>query len=101
MLAHSGITYEWVESVKQIGSGRFDILIVALASDNPETGAVLQQFADKGGAVIAFGGLQSMREMLGCEDARKLGHGYAHLFTHFDVQPPLRFLQADIWTPNL
>jgi hypothetical protein len=66
MLAHSGITYEWVESVKQIGSGRFDILIVALASDNPETGAVLQQFADKGGAVIAFGGLQSMR--LGCEE---------------------------------
>jgi hypothetical protein len=98
MLAHAGISFEWVEHARHIGSGRFDILLVALASDNPETEEILWQFAAKGGAVIAFGGFSLLRDRLGCEHAGKLGRGYAHLPAHAGA--PLRFLQADIWTPR-
>ncbi|MFC5407537.1 hypothetical protein [Cohnella soli] len=99
MLSHAGIAFEWAHESHEIDKGRFDVAIVALADESEATSESLWRFAQEGGIVISYGGLNAMKERLGCYEKRSLSIGYAKL-ADWNPDPEvsdLRFLQARPW----
>ncbi|MFD1174877.1 hypothetical protein ACFQ3W_00970 [Paenibacillus puldeungensis] len=74
-----------------------DLLIAAICEENEENGRKLKLYAEEGGTVISYGGLNILARELGFYEEGLLGAGYAVLpqFSH-----PLRFLSAHPWSPS-
>lgn len=97
VLAHEGITYEWLDSVERISKYTFDIVIVALAKDEDRTREVLTAFMEKGGIVISYGGLGFMSRAWGYRNEPDISAGYVFLPEAYGEERPLRYIGASPW----
>jgi hypothetical protein len=97
ILAHAGIPFEWVDGVEQLSEQTLDVLIVALDRKEDDSALQIWNFAERGGVVIAYGGLSRLAGRLGFSDRGPFGKGYAWLPPEFGVTRPLRYLQAAPW----
>jgi len=95
ILSHAGIAYEWIGSLPELNRSDCDVVIVAFCEDNADSAEALWRFAERGGLVIAYGGLQSLALKLGCFANSITGTGYAWL--PGDRTSPLRYLEAQTW----
>lgn len=102
VLAHAGIPYRLLHSLFEWNGNDWDVLIVALEDDNPEDLERLYRWAEAGGIVIAYGGLNKLADRLNCIRLRPMNEVYAHLPSVPSGQyPPLRALRAIPWeTPD-
>ncbi|WP_127583900.1 hypothetical protein [Paenibacillus koleovorans] len=103
VLEHAGIPFRVVECMQQLiglddNAVRPDVLIAAL---EPEAGSenheAMWKFAEEGGMLISFAGLDAFAPRLGCVVAGGFGPGYARLTESLGDPRPLRFLLADVW----
>ncbi|GIP39803.1 hypothetical protein J31TS4_30830 [Paenibacillus sp. J31TS4] len=94
VLAHAGIPFRETASTAEIGRDRFDVVIVALAEETEENASRLLSFAEQGGVVIGYAGLNKLAGKLGCVERPSVAPGYAFLP---DADVPLRFLHARPW----
>jgi hypothetical protein len=98
ILAHFGISFGWVDSAANLKAGHYDLIIIALAGEDQETLSAIWNFAEEGGIVISFAGLNRLAERLGCRAGREFGAGYAKLPAPLSSETePLRFLRAVPW----
>jgi peptidoglycan/xylan/chitin deacetylase (PgdA/CDA1 family) len=100
ILAHAGIPFEMVESADRLSD--YKIVIAGITDDDPETMETLWRFAENGGALIAYRGLDKMARKLQCLRSRPSGVGYMRpdAGTAGGNTDPLRFLQAEVWHPQ-
>ncbi|MNB71287.1 hypothetical protein D3C75_178480 [compost metagenome] len=98
LLDQHRIPYRSFKTLDEALSNQPDLLIVALCEENRENGSKLKSYAENGGTVISYAGLNMLAEELGYYEDRPTGSGYAALpeFNH----SPLRFLAAMPWSPN-
>jgi hypothetical protein len=102
ILAHRGISFQWVSDTGRINNLSLDVLLVGLAEENEETANLVWEFAKQGGTVISYAGLNSLAGKLGYMPAGSLDRGYAYLHSSlFEESRPLRFLQASPWIQKL
>ncbi|QNK56294.1 hypothetical protein [Paenibacillus sp. PAMC21692] len=94
---HLGIPFLTVHHCADKILNDLDILIVAVASEEEETEEAIWNFAEKGGTVIAYGGLAGLKDRIGCEESGETGAGYAKLAPLFNKQHAMRYLQASPW----
>jgi hypothetical protein len=99
ILGHAGIPFQVIDQVKQVDITRYDTVIAALALDDEETSSVLWDYAEQGGVIIAYAGIDSVASKLGYVQAGPIGKGYAKVQPATDGMPFLRFLQANPWIP--
>jgi hypothetical protein len=99
ILAHAGIPYERVGSLKEVQDRKFDLLICALAGETKESGAAVRHYAEGGGTVIAYGGLNGLAGEFGYCRTGKTGAGYASFPAEWQVgsHVKVRYLDADLW----
>lgn len=97
ILSHAGIPFEWIDDVEQLTERAFDVLLVALDRKEERAVTLIWRFAERGGIVIAYGGLSSLAGRLGFADRGPVGKGYAWLPMHVGVSHPLRYLRATPW----
>ncbi len=102
VLAHAGIPYQLLRSLREWNGNDWDVLIVALEDDNPDDLECLYRWAEAGGIVIAYGGLNKLADRLACVRLRPMNEAYAHLPPVSSGEyPPLRALRAIPWiTPD-
>jgi hypothetical protein len=96
ILDHFRLPYQKIDSLEQLNS--FDLLIVAQCSDTEATQAKILNYVESGGIVIAYGGLNNLKDKLGFKSQHISTAGYAELSTFLNQQTPLRYLQAEPWT---
>jgi hypothetical protein len=102
ILTHRGISFQWVSDTKQISHLPLDVLLVGLAEENEETAGRIWEFAEQGGTVISYAGLNSMAGKFGYMAAGSADKGYAYLRSSlFEESRPLRYLQALPWILKL
>jgi hypothetical protein len=98
ILQHAGMPYE---SIPKLDGGRlseFDILIVACSPENNAAASIIGSYAEQGGTVISYAGLNSLAARLGYITTEDIGRGYAELEPTCSGQPhSLRFLSASPW----
>ncbi|MFK7696190.1 hypothetical protein [Paenibacillus sp. HJGM_3] len=96
-LGRAGLTFELYETAAEAVQARPDLLIAAADSDR-ETAGRLWAYAEQGGTLIAYGGLNAFAAKLGCMRAGGTGPGYALLPDgRYTADRPLRFLGAEPW----
>lgn len=98
VLAHAGLPFQWINRVEDIQDCDPDVLIIALAEEDPETEEAIWAYSEQGGTVISYGGLNRLAARLGCFELRELPVGY----TYPDLQGAfgnvsLRHLGAKPW----
>jgi hypothetical protein len=94
ILDHAGITYSWFEDPRLIAETNVDILIVALMKETAYNLAAIRSFAERGGWVVTFAGLNGMAGELNYIAAHASGPGYAQLPPVSEEDVALRFLYA-------
>ncbi|GIP32932.1 hypothetical protein [Paenibacillus sp. J2TS4] len=97
VLSHAGIPYRWLDSPDQADRNSLDILIVALSGEEEEKAAKLRQFAEQGGGVISYAGLNRLTGGLGCVERPAPSPGYASLPKEGGDERPLRYLRSRPW----
>jgi hypothetical protein len=100
ILAHAGIPFEWVERMEEAEKRSPDFLIVALMEEDDATLSRLSGYAERGGHVISYGGLNRMAGKLGCASRHVTAPGYARISTGPGESEALRYLQAKLWLPK-
>ncbi|GGD60846.1 hypothetical protein [Paenibacillus nasutitermitis] len=98
VLAHAGLPFQWINRAEDIQVYDPDVLIIALAEEDPETEEAIWAYSEQGGTVISYGGLNRLATRLGCYELRELPVGYTHpdqLGAFGDVA--LRHLGAKPW----
>jgi len=100
MLSHAGVPYILLEGTEALSAEAYDIVIAAYADETPEDAERLWAFAEAGGTIIAYGGLASFRRRFGCLRGAPAAVGYADVGAWNAKDGPLRFLEADPWTPG-
>ncbi|SDN93218.1 hypothetical protein SAMN04487897_10639 [Paenibacillus sp. yr247] len=102
ILAHRGISFQWLTDVNQIKACQLDVLLIGLMEEHTGTASIVWEFAELGGTVISYAGLNSLAERFGYMLGRPADKGYAHLQSDlFEESRPLRFLQAAPWIQKL
>ena len=97
ILAHRGIPFQWVRSIRRVYDHfPCDVLLVAAVDETKENLDLLWRYMNRGGIVISFAGLNGMAQRLGHRKGFAVGPGYAE--SPF-ADRPLRFLQAVPWVP--
>jgi hypothetical protein len=87
ILQHAGMPYE---SIPKLDGGRlseFDILIVACSPENNAAASIIGSYAEQGGTVISYAGLNSLAARLGYITTEDIGRGYAELEPTCSGQP--------------
>ncbi|MEF3308237.1 hypothetical protein PV433_04890 [Paenibacillus sp. GYB004] len=97
ILAHRGIPFEVVHSLDEITNDKYDLLIAAVVADTRQSAERLWRFAEQGGTLIGYGGLNAMADRLGFIRGESSGTGYAELPEPYPSDRPLRFLAAQPW----
>lgn len=97
ILSHAGIPFGWLDDTTLISEHSFDIIIAALASENEETASRLWNFAEQGGTLIAYAGLNSLASKLGYVLAGNSGAGYAKFGPEYPKAEYVRYLNARPW----
>lgn len=96
ILAHAGISYEMLESLEDGVPEDADIVLDVLSQEKSSLEALLA-FAEKGGKVISYAGLNAAAEQFGCREIASNGAGYAKLPAQLGDARPMRYLQARPW----
>lgn len=97
ILTHRGIPFHWIRSVRSITDHYpCDIILVAAVDETKENAALLHRYAERGGILVSFAGMNDLATKLGFHKGFTTGPGYADL-PHGDR--PLRFLDAVPWVP--
>ncbi|TLS50113.1 hypothetical protein FE782_22545 [Paenibacillus antri] len=100
VLAHAGIPFEWIRRTEQVGECKPDVLLVAFAEEDAMTAEAIWNYAERGGIVISYAGLNGLASKLGCYEQRDIPVGYAEAMpTTGGDSRPLRFLGAVPWAP--
>ncbi|MGG1554367.1 hypothetical protein [Paenibacillus ferrarius] len=100
IFAHAGVPYAVVDRLDAAALETFDIVIAACVAENGRTAERLWSYAEQGGTVIAYGGVNSMAASLGYIQTGEAGVGYAELAPTREGQPAaLRYLSAVPWVP--
>lgn len=97
ILAHRGIPFELVQTLEELVDDRYDLLIAASVPDTRQSAERLWQFAERGGTLIGYGGLNAMADRLGYIRGEPAGAGYASLPEPYPGGRQLRFLAAQPW----
>jgi hypothetical protein len=97
ILHNAGITYTLLESVESAVEFKPDLLLVAVAPETRQTAESLVQYAESGGIVISYGGINSMASRLGFMKSKEYSEGYADLTTFQPSLEKLRYLSATPW----
>lgn len=100
VLAHVGIAYEWIDAAAELAHSRPDVLLVAFAEEDGETAERLWEYAERGGTVISYAGLNVLAAKLGCLRQPDVAVGYATGLPASGESAggePLRFLGATPW----
>lgn len=96
ILDHLRLPYKKVKVMDEYDS--FDVLIVSHSSDSVEASGKILAYANAGGTVISYGGLNAIQSKLGFSNKFAPQKGYADLSAFLNQQTPLRFLCAEPWT---
>nr|WP_150959717.1 hypothetical protein [Aneurinibacillus sp. XH2] len=97
VLSHAGIPYQWLDDPATIDRADVDILLVALCEEEEKKAATLLRFAEDGGGVISYAGLNRLTGKLGCKERREWSPGYARLPGEGEDLRPLRYLYSRPW----
>lgn len=99
ILSHAGFTYQVIDAVEGMTNKQFDVVIAGLHTEDEKTVQALCMFAERGGTVISYAGLNSAAKKLGYRRESELGAGYAEqLDPTAPTEAPLRYLRAVPWT---
>ncbi|CAG7619182.1 hypothetical protein ACFQI7_03175 [Paenibacillus allorhizosphaerae] len=97
LLNDAGIPFEWLEDVEQLKQRPYDIVIAALTEESEHTVSVLWDYAEQGGSLISYGGVNALASKLGYASASPVGAGYAMWGEHYSKAEAVRFLRAQPW----
>ncbi|MEF2244063.1 polysaccharide deacetylase family protein [Paenibacillus sp. IITD108] len=97
ILAHAGIPFRTITEISGLDTCDADIVIASVTAEDEETAGRLWSYADSGGVLISYGGLQALAERLGVHKRTPAETGYA-LLPEYELAPvPLRYLRAEAW----
>jgi hypothetical protein len=99
ILAHAGIPFLWLYDAAELNSDNYDVLLVALESEEEQAALHIWHFAEMGGHVVSYAGLKSLQYKLGFYST-KFMDGYAVLAEEYSDSRALRFVQADHWSAS-
>ncbi|SDM38945.1 hypothetical protein SAMN05518871_101101 [Psychrobacillus sp. OK028] len=100
ILDHVRLPYKRVSATDEFKS--FDVLIVSHSSNSEEASIKILAYAEAGGTVISYGGLDAIRSKLGFSKPYISKKGYADLSNFLKEQTtPLRFLGAEPWKQEM
>lgn len=98
ILQHVGISYRSVSKLDAVSLQEFDILIVACSQENGSKASILWSYAEQGGTIISYGGINALAIQFGYIQSGETGPGYAEIVPTRSGQPgALRFLSANPW----
>jgi len=96
VLGHAGIPFTWLKTVEEAAGSGVDILIAAVVGDGRETAEAMLAFAERGGTVISYAGLNCMANTLGCKEQPHVAVGYAQP-ERPPAAAPLRCVRSIPW----
>lgn len=96
VLSHAGIRFNRLESLDEGVPEHIDVVLDVL-SLGPESAEALLAFAERGGKVISYAGLNTLAESFGFREMISESAGYAELPEQLGEKLPLRYLQARPW----
>ncbi|WP_127588486.1 hypothetical protein [Paenibacillus koleovorans] len=79
ILSHAGIPFTLLESVEEALQLQPDILVAAAAPDDRQSTESMLRYAQSGGLLISFAGLNSLASKLGYRRLKEYREGYAEL----------------------
>lgn len=97
VLSHLCIPHEWIDDISTIVVSKPDMIIVALYEENEQTDALLLRFAEQGGTLISYAGLNHLAAKLGFREIKSISNGYAQLPGSDGKDHHLRFKHARPW----
>lgn len=100
ILSHRGVPFEWYYSMEEVDRARPDLLIVAVMQEDQQMYERLWSYAEQGGSLISYGGLDGMASSLGFVPGPQLMTGYAKPnvdYVSCGDETPWRFLKASRW----
>jgi len=97
VFGHIGVQVRLIDSIDELSKSPPDVLLVGAASESVPAMSAIWSFAERGGTVISYGGLNSMAKQLGCRMGSLTGPGYATLSPMLAYDAPIRFLEAVPW----
>jgi hypothetical protein len=98
LLGHAGIPHIVYTSTQEAVEAAPDILIAAVADSDRITANLLWEYAEQGGTLIAYGGLNVLAPKLGFMRTGDTGKGYTRLPDGlYTADRPLRHLSAEPW----
>jgi len=95
ILAHAGIPYTAFHRLEELE--QYDIVIAGMVRDGQETAEALWRFANEGGVLIGYRGLNKLAARLGCQREQVTGAGYAHMAASPYPSEPMRYAEAEAW----
>ncbi|MFD0713518.1 hypothetical protein [Paenibacillus sp. GCM10027626] len=100
VLSHAGIPFERIDDLHEVVNGSFDIVVVGSVRDDEASTSVLWKYAEQGGVLISFAGLNALASKLGCQWSGWAEAGYASFGAYYDKAESIRFLSASPWQPS-
>lgn len=97
VLSHAGIPFEWLDSVHHMLERFYDLIIIAAAPNDEATSQSIWAYAERGGIVVSYAGINPLARRLGYMKSAPLPTGYAELPESLGDTRPLRFLGAVPW----
>ncbi|MDF2658793.1 MAG: glycoside hydrolase/deacetylase [Paenibacillus sp.] len=98
ILGHAGIPFDTYASVQEAAEAAPDLLIAAVCGSGQPSADTLWTYAEQGGTLIAYGGLNALARKLGYARSGEAGKGYARLPAE-EGGRTMRFLSAEPWIP--
>ncbi|CAG7595436.1 hypothetical protein PAESOLCIP111_00040 [Paenibacillus solanacearum] len=97
LLNDAGIPYAWLDDVAQLKQASYDLVIAALTDESARTAAALWEYAEQGGTLISYGGVNALALKLGYAMESPAGPGYAKWGAGYPKAEAVRFLRAQPW----
>ncbi|KQX48856.1 MULTISPECIES: hypothetical protein [unclassified Paenibacillus] len=97
VISHAGIPFEWIDELHQILENTYDLILIASAPSHETANDILCRYAERGGIIVSFAGLNGLARQLGFTVKESLTAGYAQLPEGLGDTRPLRFLGASTW----
>lgn len=96
ILAHAGVAFTWLHDVDQGIPEDLNVVIDVLSQKESSLEALFR-FAEQGGHVISYAGLNPLAERLGCREDASASPGYATIAKGYGDERPLRYLKSRPW----